>query len=251
MYKARIHHWSCSKFANWLRGEKKPAALTLEEWEEWRKNQKTSNFIRYWLAEKFLTKAQNFFYFPYDVYNEINHYIRNRFITKTHYLKTGLEPGQYHELDTRIIHGLFNELVDFVEIEQAWLNHICGEKKFKFKKGRSPEAGVDYLHWASKLIHDENSGVDKSSEYYGKPTRQAQSAIKILEIYNWWKNIRPNRSEPMDISGWSDYCKNKKNYTEDQVSLMLDKLNEIEEQYDNEDENMMIELIKIRKSLWT
>jgi len=119
IHKFRSNYWSCSKFADWVRGEKKPSALTLEEWDDWRDNQRKSNNWRYWFADKLLNKLQNFFNFPRDVYYSIKTYIDNRFVTKTHYLKTGLEPGHYYELDHRIINGLFNELVAFVEEEQA------------------------------------------------------------------------------------------------------------------------------------
>jgi len=34
MIKDRLHRWNCSKFADWIRGEKKPYAL---EWGAWYK----------------------------------------------------------------------------------------------------------------------------------------------------------------------------------------------------------------------
>jgi len=252
MIRSRINYWSCSKFADWVRGEKKPLALAHEEWEEWRIDQSRKRPIRFWIAEELLDKIQNFFCLPKDIYREISHYYQNRFVSKTHYLKTGLKAGRYHELDTRIMHGLFNELVEFVEVEQAWMNHICNkEKKFKFKNGRCPEAGIDYLNWAMGLVCDEDSGYKKSDKLFGKPTSQAEAAKKIFEIYDWWKNKRPNRLDAMEVSGWADYCDNKKNYTQKQVSSFLKNLDKIEKQYDKEDEDMMIDLIKIRKSLWT
>jgi len=252
MMKNRIHYWSCSKFADWVRGTKKPVALTIEEWDDWKKENKAKRPFRFWLSDTFLGKLQNFFYFPHDLYREIRHYYDNRFVTKTHYLKTGLKPGDYHELDTRIMYGLFNELVEFVEGEQAWLNHISHkEKKFKFKNGKCPEAGLDYLDWAMNLKYDSSYGMTKKDKDFGKPTPQAIDAKKTLELYKWWKETRPNRPDPMDVSGWSDYCSNKSNYTKRQANSMLKKLNKIEEAYDKEDEDMMIELIKIRKSLWT
>jgi len=252
MLRHRINYWSCSNLANWIRGSKKPSGLTLEGWDEWEKENESSRPFRFWLSDTFLNKVQDFFCFPSDVYSSISHYIRNRFITKTHFLKTGLKPGKYHELDERIMHGLFYELVDFVEVEEAWLNHICHkEKKFKFNKGRSPEAGLDYLNWAAALTYDESSGFAKGDKDFGKPTNQALAAKKILEIYKWWKEDRPNRPEAHDASGWSDYCNNKSEYTKKQCSAILKKLQKIEDSYDDEDEQMMIELIKIRKNLWT
>jgi hypothetical protein len=131
----------------------------MEDWEKWRSEVKAKSPIRYFIAEKLLNKIQDFFNFPKDIYNSIRHYIRNRFITKTHYLKTGLKPGVYHELDERILCGLFNELVDFVEVEQAWINYISNDKKYNFKNGRSIESGLDHLKWASELKYDEDCGL--------------------------------------------------------------------------------------------
>ena len=40
----RIKYWNCCKFADWIRGEKKPEALTMEDWKIWKqKQQKEKN----------------------------------------------------------------------------------------------------------------------------------------------------------------------------------------------------------------
>jgi len=252
MLRQRIHYWSCSKFANLIRGCEKPPYLTMEDWEKWRSEVKAKSPIRYFIAEKLLNKIQDFINFPKDTYNSIRYYIRNRFITKTHYLKTGLEPGVYHELDERILYGLFNELVDFVEVEQAWINYISNDKKYNFKNGRCIESGLDHLKWASGLKYDEDCGIAEGEELYGKPTPQSESALKILELYNWWKD-RKYRLDPTEASGWSDYCQKKKieGKNDEESRIALEKLTNLEEKYEKEDEDMLIELIKIRKHLWT
>lgn len=252
MLRQRIRYWNCSKFADWVRGEKKPYALTMEEWKDWKNKLKKERPFRYYISEKLLNKIQNFFCYPSDVYNSIRAYIENRFITKTHCLKTGLEPGHYHELDERIIHGLFNELKEFVECEQARMQSYVKDKSYKFSKGRCKEAGIDYLNWAANLKLDESCGISEDYPEYGTPTNQAISAKKILELYYWWEN-RPNRLDPMYQSGWSKYCENKPlgQKVDEEGRAALNKLTEIEESQDKEDEDMLIELIKIRKSLWT
>jgi hypothetical protein len=242
----RTNYWNCSKFANLIRGTKKPFALEFKEWAVWHKEAKNKHPIRYWIAEKLLKKLQNLVYFPYDTFNKIKYYYKNRFVSKTHFLKTGLKPGVYHELDDRILNGLFNELVDFVECENAYMNKALENKKYVFKKGRCAEAGLDRLKWASKL------------KYKNKLTTQAINAKKILKLYCWWKK-RPDRPLPEFASGLNDYYKNKK-YDDDSFYTSFDdskrkklfqKMITIEKRYDKEDENMLIELIKIRKDLWT
>jgi hypothetical protein len=107
-------------------------------------------------------------------------------------------------------------------------------------------------------------GVDKGSEGYGDPTHQALAAQEILALYRWWREVYPNRPDIHDASGWSAYCEMRRNKGYDfldledksedeaaQCKTALDKTQEIEKAYDDEDEAMMIRLIKIRDSLWT
>jgi hypothetical protein len=237
MLRQRIHYWSCSKFADFIRGEKKPHALSMEEWKQWRENQEKNNKIRYYISDKLLNKIQNLILYPSDVINSLRYYFRNRFITKTHYLKTGFKPGYYYELDERILHGLFNELVDFVEVESAWMYYISRDRKDRKNKfkSRSADLGIAHLKWSMSLVYNEQDGVEKEEDLYGKPTEQAKSARELFELYNWWKN-RDKRTDPYD------------NY---KSSKDIKDLWKTEEAYDQEDEDMLIRLIKIRKHLWT
>ena len=232
--RSRFDYWSCSKFANWIRGTAKPMALSLEDWDSWRIDAKQKQPYRYWLAEQGLSFLQDFVNLPIDIYHTIDIYIQNRFISKIQYLKTGLKPGEYYDLDHRILHGLFNELIDFVEIQQAGSMAYDKEKKYKFKNRRCVEAGLDYLKWAGSLTYD----VSKKDKLYGQLTHQAKSAQKILELYNWWKN-RDNRVDPHDL-----YSKEKDG------KFYFRKIDKMENEYDKEDTKMLIELIKIRTCLW-
>jgi hypothetical protein len=238
MLKKRINYWSCSRFADWVRGEKKPHALTLEEWGDWKNKQSKKRPIRFFISDTLLNRIQDFVFFPKDIFWNVRCYIRNRFIDKLQYLKTGLKPGWYYDLDHRIIHGLFNELKDFVEIELAWMNQLSKDKKFRRRLHRSPEDGVEHLKWGMSLKDDD-----------GSPSRQAKSCEEILELYNWWKNY-PNRPDPMKQSGFVDVYDDK-NIDEETKNRASQNLWELEEKQEQEEEDMLIRLIKIRKSLWT
>ena len=104
----------------------------------------------------------------------------------------------------------------------------------KDKKARSADLGIDHLKWGMSIVYDEQS-VEKDDPLYGKPTEQAKSSKEIFELYNWWKN-RDNRPDP-----YSNYKSSKD----------IKELWKTEESYDQEDEDMLIRLIKIRKHLWT
>lgn len=239
--RSRFDYWSCSKFANWIRGSEKPSVLEADAWEDWHKNAKNKHPYRYWIAEELLSKLQNFVNLPMDIYHTIEVYIRNRFIDKIHYLSTDLIPGEYYDLDTRILHALFTELTDLVEVEYAGMQRYSEkENNYVFKKGRCPLAGLDYLNWASQLKYNEDMGFDPEDEFiYNKLTPQAESALTTLDLYNWWKN-RNDRPDPYEMFSQE---KDGKNY--------YLKIDDLEQSYYEEDTNMLIELIKIRSSLWT
>ena len=111
----RFRYWSCSKFADFIRGEKKPPYLPFEEWGVWRNRMKKERPFRYYLSDTLLNKIQDVVYFPYDVY----HSVRMRFLNRNLYLlDTGLPKGEYYDLDTRILYACFNEFSKLFEYNQ-------------------------------------------------------------------------------------------------------------------------------------
>lgn len=276
-------YWTCSKFANWLRGTEKPGAADAKGWREWKKEAKVKHPFRYWLAEEGLDHIQDFVYWPYNKFHSFRYYINNRWVTKSHALTAhpnDIKPGKWQDVGYRFLPCMFNELVDFVEIEQAWHHVVWDEESrkkycvpwwrtnfFKWRTWRCPEAGLAYLDWASTLTN--NEWLDKDDPEYGNPTHQALAAMEIKALYTWWKEVYPNRPDPYDVSGWTDLCDNRRSKLaeDDTLSLLdhsndtpqeksvtkqtLNSLRNIEDQYKQEDEDMMIRLIKIRESLWT
>jgi hypothetical protein len=278
------NHWNCSKVADFIRGVEKPQALTCEDWSQWHKSNKNANKFRYWLAEKGLSKLQDIYMYIPDKLDNIRYYINNRWISKSHSLTAhprNIKPGEWCDVGNRFLPCLFNELVDFVEVEQAW-HHTRWDKEarkkyntpwyrttfFRLRVWRCPEAGLDYLKWASELTDEEWLPEDK--KHLSQPTAQALAAREILELYHWWKEVYPNRPDIYDISGFNQYLDNlKKNNTDSSTEkdsiflrptdpkliadrdLSLRNMDEIEKKYKEEDEEMMIRLIRIRDSLWT
>lgn len=261
LLKNRVHYWNCSKFANWIRGEDKPYALEWGEWSRWHLEQKQKRPFRYWLSDTFLSKLQNVVYFPSDVYYAVKTYIRNRYIDKIQYLHTGLKPGEYYDFDHRLIHALFNELVDFVEKELSYLSKWDRNKQYKFKNGRCVEAAYDYFKSVEDNFDEVRTMVlkePKTSALFAQrmgmldaARRDLNTSKKIKKLYEWWTIIRPNRVSPYsdnslgDIDDILDTKKTKVNI------LRIQKSIDIEEEHNKEDTKMLIELIKIRGSLWT
>lgn len=273
----KSNYWSSSKFADWIRGTSKLLMGTTEEWCAWEKIAKTKKY-RYWIAEEGLDCLQSFIYWPVNRVNDIRCYINNRWIFKRHTLTTNLKPGEWHEFDTRLLYAVFDELVNFVEIEQAWMQVVFSDedrKKYKTPWYRSklrigiwrcPEAGIDYLNWATGLKYDED-WMDKNDPQYGQPTFQAIAAQEILALYKWWKEERPKRPDPHKISGLDEYHEKNRQQTKecsdnflwssakykrgDECANLLNLCHKIEQEQYEEDTAMLIRLVKIRQSLWT
>lgn len=277
----RSNYWSCSSFADWIRGIKKGGAKTSRGWREWEAEGKRLHPVRYWIAEEALDAVQNFIWWPIDKIYDVKYYINNRWVTRTHALTAhsrDIKPGTWCDVGNRFLPCLFNELRDFVEVELAWW-HIAWadpEEKVKYKPPfwasgwfrwrtwRCPQAGLDNLEWQRQLVWKEDEGFELSDENIGKPTPQAVKAQEILDLYKWWTEVYPKRPDPHDVSGWTAYCDMKRERGDhmldfedrtpeeaDMAKVALDKTHEIEQAYEAEDEAMMIRLIKVRHGLWT
>lgn len=272
-------YWSCSGFADWIRGTPKLQVGTSQEWMEWRKKAKTSHPFRFWLAEEGLDRVQDFVSWPARKIHGIKYYINNRWVTRTHALTahpSDIKPGTWRDFGDRFLPCLFNQLVDFIEVELAWKNIAWSEEArrkyqapwyswgwFRWRTWRCPEAGLDYLRWESSLVYDEYE-VEEGSDLVGKPTQQATKALEIMALYDWWKNQRPLRQDPHDESGWSALCERRREQDPDnflwedqgeeqqeETRRILDLCNQLESRNEEEDDAMLIRLIKLRKSLWS
>lgn len=269
------NYWTCTKFADWLRGTNKPHAETSKGWAQWKRASKEAHPFRYWLAEEGLDIIQDIIYWPYERLNDVRYYINNRFVTRTHCLTAhprDISRGTWCDVGNRFLPCLFNEFVDFVEIELAGSFVMWDEEqrvKYHspwwrrwYRVWRNEEAAMAYIEWAKTLTNADFLDEDKKHE--AVPTRQAEHAAEIEILYKWWKYERPARPDPYDASGWSAICEERrKKYPDeflsedrtdeekDQSKKALDTLHELEQKYEEEDEQMMIRLIKIRHGLWT
>lgn len=219
-YPIRPNYWSSSKFADVCReyftkgNVTMPVALPIEEWDEWRESYKTNYPKTYLFLEVFLDKAQNVFRYPFDVLYAIRYYCKNRFIHKTHIVSTGAKKGEFLDHEVRMLNAIMNILVDFVENDSS----------------------IEHLTWETALVYNEEWGVNSDDPKYNTATEQALGAQTFLEVYNWWKNVRPTRKDPYD------------NYDKDADWKFYAS---IEQSYQDEDNLMIEKLLKYRHRLWT
>jgi hypothetical protein len=107
-------------------------------------------------------------------------------------------------------------------------------------------------------------GLDADNSF---KNQQSANALEQYELYDWWTNQRPYRQDDA-VEEWEAYHKVKKEIYDDDANnffrddldteelkvlrkTWLDKSNTIEKHNLEEDESMLIRLIKIRGSLWT
>jgi hypothetical protein len=274
------HYWSCSKFADWVRGTPKLGAGTSEQWDEWGRKAQGYSKIRYWLAEEGLDYVSNVVYWIPDTLHSIKYYINNRWVSRTHSLTAhvkDIKPGHWCDVGNRFLPCLFNELVDFVEVELAWW-HIAWDDEarkqfqapwyargwFRWRTWRNAECGLANLEWQRNLRWTEDE-VGKDFKDLGELTPQAVKAQEILDLYTWWTTTYRNRLDPYEASGWTAACEAQREANGGKISWGIPKdpvfkkaqtkahklLQKIEADYEAEDEAMMIRLIKVRHGLWT
>jgi hypothetical protein len=84
-------------------------------------------------------------------------------------------------------------------------------------------------------------------------------------LYTWWTVTYRNRPDPYEASGWTAACEAQRAANGGKLSWNTPKdptlkkqsdkahklLRKIEADYEKEDEQMMIRLIKVRHGLWT
>jgi hypothetical protein len=277
---SRSHYWSCSKFADWVRGTPKLGAGTSEQWDEWDRKAQGYSKVRYWLAEEGLDYISNVVYFIPDTIYAIKYYINNRWVSRTHSLtahQRDIKPGNWCDVGNRFLPCLFNELVDFVEVELAWW-HIAWDDEarkqfaapwyargwFRWRTWRNPACGLANLEWQRKLVWTEDE-VGEDFKGLGELTPQAVKAQEILDLYTWWTETYRNRPDAYEASGWTAACEAQREANGGKLSWGTPKdpvikkaqtkahklLQKIEADYEAEDEAMMIRLIKVRHGLWT
>lgn len=226
---------------------KKPKAATLEEWDAWEDEARKTQPVAFFLTETLPHRASKIKNALLRPFRSVRSRVRYNLTDRYHVINTGLA-AEYHDVNTRMLHGMFSLLVDFVEVEQAWMEHCFGTRDntiripwymsgpFKIRKFRQPELGLRYVRWQMSLASPTLALHDQSPS-------QAHMAKEVYVLYHWWKHVRPARPDPTDlVNQWSAAGK------EDQESLTY---SQVERLYDKEDDEMCMRLVAIRMSLWT
>jgi hypothetical protein len=250
------------RFSSWMKYDP-PGSMTTKGWRLFENEYKEKAPIRYWFMHDLKYGCMMPFKWKYE---KVHDWIRYRTYDRYHIVDTGLEPG-YHDVTNQMLHVNFNLLKEFVECEQAWSRYLWSgeyeetaswlEKHMPFYRRfvpfRRPDLGIAHFEWAATLD-------DPSLPPHERCDHQAVAAREILALYKWWVIDRPARKEieytSYDHQGMGmlgcfddDFDETAEDYQAHRASM--DAASKQEEDWEKEDEEMLIRLIKIRKSLWT
>jgi hypothetical protein len=104
------------------------------------------------------------------------------------------------------------------------------------------------------MVYTEEWGVEKEDPLYGQPMPQSQQHQEILDLYHWWLE-RPNRIHPeCPLPDKMRYLFSSEKLSPEEREMIdewIKTSNETDERYRNEDDDMLVRLIKVRHSLWT
>lgn len=198
---------------------KKPLALQLGEWDEWREDMKQKFPIRYFFYEQLPDVWDDIWkYGIVRFFKNIKWWSLHRFHPRYRYhvVKTNLKPG-YYDPDTLIFETTFKLLTDYVEDNEKW----------------------DAIDWEGDEGH-------------------SAAWNEMKELVHWYKDIYPNRESVLDAErpepavGMRKLLTDKYDNDPDVIAYRkyLDYRIKKEDEWEREDEEMLIRAIKLRPYLW-
>lgn len=201
-----------------------PLALTEAEWDLFYSDLRKNNFIGYFLTET----IPDFWYDIISPISNLYYKIRCR-IRKYYLIDTKLNRYQYYDIDTRMLWANFSLLTEFVDIELSNMYSISYDKTYTGSKG---------LAYCMEIVDNWDLGEHTRTLFDEDYVNKEKVLYKeILDLYIWWNHTRPIRIDPYD--------------QHDGTIENTKKCFNIEKEYNAEDQDMLIRLIKIRERLWT
>lgn len=186
-----------------------------------------------------------------QVWRDRKYWIIHRTTDKYHVVPTGLKPG-YHDAGERMLYASFELLRQYVEITQASSNYNSD-----LPKTDARARGLEYLQW--QIDDPQCAG------------HQADTAKIVKDLYLWWVDERPKRTDPYDCEGiwgkkddtentkrlsWRERRKarrlRRRMFSDDSKDRRLAgaRSHALTTFYDAQDSGMLTKLVSVRLSLW-
>lgn len=212
------------------------------------------------------------------------YYIRNRFFRKYYMLDIkAMDRHQWYDADYQLFHAMFQILVNYVEEElgRGEIGMMDWYKK-ELKKGEKVHPTVRaYMkaslwdRWKNRQTWKERMGkvhLDWAAgleRYPGVEWNQADVAVEVLKLYNWYKHERPKRPDPwdivekpecilvgrakthIDVDGESIINPHHTDEDKAEVNRYHNEVHGLEQDYDDEDTSRAQQLLAIRFFMWT
>ena len=202
-----------------------PYALSLEGWGDWKAVTKLKMPIRWWIFETVPDFFNNLFiYRTSRFFTDLKWGFLYRFVRKHQYhiIRPSTLKPSYQDARDLILHANMHILANFVEYEK--------------------KSGI--VDWTATEEH-----------------QHVWDEANV--IYDWWINKYPYRDEELDKKYplpnemdddkpmlWMFYSRYENTPDAVEYKALLSKRSDEELVWDNEDEEMLIRLMKIRLSLW-
>lgn len=169
-------------------------------------------------------------------FTDIYWHVYHRFYKKSYLIDTKLPKNTWHETENMILHGVMAELVNFIEIQ---------------KDGYPWE-----LEELDKKQRGESNSIDGEDEFSKMNDTQWMDMKEAYDIYLWWKKYPQREKEIEDILNDLKHSKHKsfmhmfadKTHKEHN-SVVWSKYEEQQKLLYQEEEDMLIRVIKVRKGL--
>lgn len=196
-------------------------------WEDWHEEVKSKHPIKYFVAET----AGDFVRFKlfYPVYRPIQdakYWVVSHIVPKRRYHMLDLrQPKNEDDIDQyrygwldvseRMLYAIFNLLDQFVKYEMK--NYYCPTEE--------------------DILKEDNLQAQKDIYF------------EILEIHKWWTVDRKDAHKQCNElrNKWHSLLKQN----DPQTQIIWDKMREMDDELERKTDEMIIRLIKIRRSLWT
>lgn len=237
-------------------GVEKPTSLSWANWQKWHDEHKAKHPIIHFLCEELPISVSVWKRrFITDPYWSIVH----RFHPKHQYhvIKTNLKP-EYYDIDTLMLHGVMALVVRYVE----------GEHQIS-----DPAKSNYWYAWVQAAEDDDQKrqalkeqGIEETWEHELMPQHQIDCILTVDEVYQWWKDDYPNRKDdlfdrdddfdPLMFFGNGEEH-DEKMKEDPKYSLYLEwkehcaRSRALEEKWRQEEQDMLLKIIKIRSSMWT
>ena len=143
-------------------------------------------------------------------------------------------PPTYTDIVTRLPHALYGFIEDYVEKENGGRDRLQAD---------IVSLAVDY----EEELRLEKEDPDKVTSGSKPLLTQLLHDKEVLRLYDFWQGRKKFSEcmEPDELKGHDDF------QTEEEYSAYINKRYEAEEKLQQEEEDNLISIVKLRRSLWT